>query len=107
MAKELATVRLFRFDPKTDKKPEFRVYHVPYKGWTVLDVLRYIYGNFDDTFAFRWACTKGFCRSCVVLLNGKPILSCVKNAEENMRIEPHPKFKILKDLIVDFDNPKA
>jgi NAD-dependent dihydropyrimidine dehydrogenase PreA subunit len=40
------------------------------------------------------------------MVNGQPAFSCKKVAEEGMRIAPHPKFEIIKDLIVDFDKQK-
>lgn len=101
----LATVKLFRFDPEVDTEPRYDKFEVPCKGYTVLDVLRYIYENLDSTFAFRWACNGGFCRCCMVSVNGRPALACTKSAEKNMKIEPHPKFKVTKDLLVDLDRP--
>ena len=104
---EQATVELFRFDPEIDRQPRYTQFKaLPYKGYTVRDVLSYIYENLDDTFAFRWACNQGMCRACIVLVNGKPVLSCMEPARKNMKIEPHPKFKVIKDLIVDFDTLK-
>lgn len=100
---ELARVELFRFDPQVDAEPRYDVYRVRYQGRTVLDVLRYIYENLDSSFAYRWACTRGGCRSCVVSVNGRPALACTKSAEKEMRIAPHPRFKVIKDLLVDFE----
>ena len=57
---ELAEVRLFRFDPEVDVKPRYDRFRVPYKGHTVLDVLKYVYKNLDSTLSFRWACGKRF-----------------------------------------------
>lgn len=103
---ELATVIIFKIDPEVDTKPSYSEFRVPYKGYTVLNVLSYIYEKLDSTFAFRWACSKGFCRACVVRVNGKPALACMEPATKYMKIEPHPKFKVIKDLIVDFDDFK-
>ncbi len=98
---ELGIVKLFRFDPEVDTKPRYDEFKVPYQGRTVLDILRYIQENLDSTFAFRWACKRRFCRCCVVSLNGRPVLSCTALAQKYMKIEPHPKFTLIKDLIVD------
>ena len=103
---KLAKIKLFRFDPEVNDKPWYQEFEVSYEGRTVLDVLRYIYENLDSTFAFRWACDEGYCGSCVVSVNGKPAFACAKSAEKNMKIEPHPKFEIIKDLMIDFDRPK-
>jgi len=37
-------------------------------------------------------------------VNGNPALACNKLAEKEMKIEPHPKFKVIKDLIVEFED---
>ena len=107
MVKEdLATVKLFRFDPEVDIDIRYSEYKVPYEGRTLLDVLRYIYENLDSTLAFRWACGALKCRCCVVSVNGKPVLACMEPASKYMKIEPHPKFEVMKDLIVDLSKPK-
>jgi len=103
---DLAVVKLFRFDPEVDSGPSYREYKVPYCGRSVLNVLLYIYQNIDSTFAFRWACTDGYCRSCIVSVNGRPALACNTPAREKMKIDPHPKFKLIKDLLVDLDRPQ-
>jgi len=103
---ELATVRLFRFDPEVDAEPRYDEFKVPYQGRTVLDVLRYIYENLDSTFAFRWACKKRFCRCCIISVNDQPALSCMAPAQKEMKLDPHPKFTLIKDLVVDLDRPK-
>lgn len=100
---ELASVELYRFDPEVDAAPRYSTFRVPYKGLTVVNVLSYIYENLDSSFAFRWACGKGYCRGCILQVNGKPVMGCTQPATKHMRIEPHPKFKVVKDLIVDFD----
>lgn len=102
---KLAEIKLFRFDPEIDAKIWYKEFRAPYEERTVLNVLRYIYENLDSTFAFRWACEKTLCRSCAISVNGKPVLSCTAQAEKNMTIEPHPKFEIIKDLVVNFDRP--
>lgn len=103
---ELAEIKLFRFDPEVDARPRYNKFKAPYQGRTVLDVLLYIYENLDSTFAFRWACGKSFCRCCAILVNKKPVLACMAPAKKNMIVEPHPKYKVLKDLLVDLNKPK-
>ncbi|MDZ4245485.1 MAG: 2Fe-2S iron-sulfur cluster-binding protein, partial [Dehalococcoidia bacterium] len=44
-----------------------------------------------------------WCGVCNFVVNGKVVLGCRKSAEKTMVIEPHPKFKLIKDLVVDFD----
>ena len=99
----LATVKLFRFNPATDVQPRYVEFRVPYEGDTVLSVLTHIFEKLDSSFSFRWACKQGHCRSCVVQVNGRSVLSCKEPASKYMKIEPHPKFKVIKDLVVCFD----
>lgn len=106
MSEDLATVNVFRFNPKVDKEPVYETYKVPYKDMSVLQVLLHIQENVDPTLSFRYACRLTFCQSCVMLINGQPVKACIKRAEEKMTIEPHPKYEVLKDLIVDLDKVK-
>ena len=106
---KVTQVKVLRFDPKVDKKPRYETYLTPFEGYTVLDVLKYIYENYDSTLAFRFGCSgAGYerCGACPVLVNGRPVLSCKKLAEEKMTIEPHPKFEVIRDLAVDFDRER-
>lgn len=101
----LATVKLFRYDPETDAEPRYVEYKVPYKGYTVKNVLQYIGENLDTTLSFRWGCGKGLCRCCIVSVNDQPCMSCTMPATSYMKIDPHPKFKVLKDIVVDLNEP--
>lgn len=105
---ELAQVKVLRFDPDVDKEPRYETYETPYKDWVVLDVLQYIFDNLDPTLSFRYGCSGGTerCGACAVLVNGVPSFTCKKPAEEEMVIEPHPKFEVMNDLIVDFNRIK-
>jgi len=106
---KLAQVKIFRFNPKVDNEPKYEKYRVPYQDKTVLDVLQYILDNQDPTLSFRYGCAgAGYerCVACVVLVNDKPALSCKRMAEENMIIEPHPRFEVIKDLVIDFEREK-
>ena len=103
---DLGTVELFRFDPSTDSGASYSSFRVAYKNYTVMNVLSYIYENLDNTFGFRWACGKGNCRCCVLCVNGKPVLACTEPASKYMKIEPHPNYQVLKDLLIDFDRAK-
>jgi NAD-dependent dihydropyrimidine dehydrogenase PreA subunit len=41
-----------------------------------------------------------------VLVNGTPAFSCKRLAEEGMTIEPHPKYEVVKDLVIDFNRER-
>jgi NAD-dependent dihydropyrimidine dehydrogenase PreA subunit len=109
MSGELAKVKVFRFDPAIDKEPRYEIYKVPYEELNVLGVLHYIREHYDSTLAFRFGC-EGYqpckCGACLVLINGKPGLSCQIIAKKEMIIEPHPKYEIIKDLALDLNRPR-
>lgn len=96
--------KIKRFD---GKKVYYQEFNVPVKkGLTVLDCLFYIRDNIDPTLSFRVSCRMGICGSCAVKINGKPVLACETQAfklREPVKIEPIDNFKVLKDLVVDFD----
>jgi succinate dehydrogenase/fumarate reductase iron-sulfur protein len=99
--------RIFRFDPKRDEKPEYRSYKVPIvEGNTVLDVLLYVYENYDPGIAFRHSCQHAKCGVCSVTVNGKVVLACIHRAENDMVIEPLKGFEVIRDLVIDFDKRK-
>ena len=104
----MTQIKVFRFDPEAEKKPRYETFRVPLEG-SVLDALRYIYEQHDPSLSFRFGCagpTYERCGACPVLVNGQPALSCKKLLEEGMTVDPHPKFELIKDLVVDFDREK-
>ncbi len=103
---EKGLVSIFRLDPDKDKGPKYKDYEVPVQGLTVLQVLEYIYEHHDRTLAFRYGCDgsgPARCGACVVEVNEVPVLACRQEAKENMIVNPHRKFKVIKDLVVDFE----
>ena len=106
---KLVEIKVFRFDPTVDKEPRYEVYEVPYEGRSVLNALQYIFAHYDKGLAFRSGCSgkgAGRCGACPVMINGVPALSCERMVEAGLVVEPHPKFEIIKDLVVDFDQVK-
>jgi len=106
---QVIKAKVFRFNPKTDKEPRYEVYEIRTKDpMTVSDILKYIYENIDNSLAFRYyRCFKGVCGSCLISVNGKPCKGCqviVKPGEEVV-IEPIKGYKIIRDLVVDFNKP--
>jgi succinate dehydrogenase/fumarate reductase iron-sulfur protein len=97
-----ASVKIFRFDPSKDKEPRYDIYSVPLvENMSVLGVLSYIYENLDPSLAFYFSCRDGKCGGCTMLVNGKAVLACQALANEDMTIEPLPKRKIIRDLVVE------
>ena len=98
----LARVRVRRHDPSSGVQPFYDEFQgVPYEDRSVLEGLHSIYEQQDPSLAFRHVCTKGFCGSCQMVVNGVPVLACQSPALVEMTIEPHPKFPVVRDLVVD------
>ncbi|MBU8906026.1 2Fe-2S iron-sulfur cluster-binding protein [Desertibacillus haloalkaliphilus] len=70
---------------------------------TVLDVLEEIYRNHDASVAYRFSCRIGLCATCMMMINGKPGLSCMKRAEPGcdgtMSLAPFLKGNTIRDLV--------
>ena len=105
---ELASVKVFRFDPTVDQEGRYETYDgIPYQNRTVLEVIKTIYEEYDPTLAFREGCDNGTCSSCALIVNNEPVLACQTLAGKEMLIAPHPKFEIIKDLVIDFNKVKG
>ncbi len=105
---DFATVKVFRFDPAVDQEARYETYEgLPYRDRTVLEVIRAIYEEHDPTLAFREGCSNGTCTGCALIVNNEPVLACQTLAQKEMVIAPHPKFAIIKDLVIDFNKTKG
>ena len=103
---EPITLKVFRFDPKMDEAPSYVDYKVPWsEGLLVLNALKYIRDNIDDTLAFRdFCCGCAWCMSCLMAVNGKGVRTCswlLKPGDE-LVVEPLQGNPVIKDLVVDF-----
>jgi len=99
---ERMSVKIRRFNPSTDKEPQYQVYEVQLTpGSSVMDILDYIYDNLDGTLAYNShaACRRGVCGKCMILINGKPGLSCQTRAVQDLLLEPPLKSVVVKDLV--------
>jgi succinate dehydrogenase/fumarate reductase iron-sulfur protein len=107
---ENAIVKVFRYDPTVDKEPRYQTYEVPAEAWQnrkVRETIRYIYENLDGSLSFRESCiAPHVCGACLMLVNKKSALACDVFAEKEMVLEPSPKFRVIKDLVVDFSKEK-
>jgi succinate dehydrogenase/fumarate reductase iron-sulfur protein len=100
------SAEVFRYDPAKAREGYYKKYEVPYfDHMDVIDVLKYIQVNMDQTFAFRYSCEEGKCGLCGLLVNDKPVLACkhVVQKEGELKIDPLPNFPIIRDLVVDRD----
>jgi fumarate reductase iron-sulfur subunit len=104
MAERKIKTKIFRYTPQNGKQEgHYAVYEIPYQeGMSVLQVLDYIYENYDSSLAFYYSCRIGKCLGCFVDIDGKVKLACCTPADDNMTIGPHKKFTLIKDLMVDF-----
>jgi succinate dehydrogenase/fumarate reductase-like Fe-S protein len=103
---DLAKVKIFKFDPEVDKEPTYETFQVPCEARTVLNVLEAVSRDFDEGLAFRIGCEgkhDSRCGACAIQVNGRPALACRKISEKEMVIEPHERFEIIRDLVVDFN----
>jgi fumarate reductase (CoM/CoB) subunit B len=95
------TVKVFRFDPETEKEGRFETYTVNVNdGARVLNVLHAIHDELDPTLSYRYSCASGQCGSCAVRVNGEPVLACMEEAKDGSTIEPLD-LPVVKDLVTD------
>jgi len=106
--------RIKRFNPKRDKEPYYDEFEVEIKrGMTILEALQRIKDFYDPSLSFRAFCRSAICGSCAVKVNGFPKLACktqVLNEVEKFQtdlltIEPLDNMKVIRDLIVDWEEP--
>ncbi|MFQ6025427.1 MAG: succinate dehydrogenase/fumarate reductase iron-sulfur subunit [Nitrosopumilaceae archaeon] len=102
------TLRISKFNPKTDSSPHFDEFNVPYGKWTtVLDAILTVKQHFDQSVGVRYSCRQSSCGSCGMKINGKPSLACYTKISElnsNMiTVEPMDNFPIIRDLAVSFE----
>jgi len=105
---EMATVRVQRFNPDTDKKPYLQDFQVATEGDpTLLDALQSIKSTIDGSVTFRRSCRHAICGSCAMSVNGRNILVCHEPLKKHLdgsgrvTIRPLPYLPIIKDLVVD------
>ncbi len=101
------TLKIFRFNPETDKKPSYKTYQVEAQPTDrVLDLLEYIKSTIDGTLSFRRSCAHGICGSDAMRINGRNRLACkalVKDLGNRITVEPLLGMRVLKDMIVDME----
>ena len=104
MAEDIATVKIYKFDPSVDKEGRYETWEVPpeaWKGVKVIDTLRYIYEHFDGELSFREPCRQQLCGACTLVMNDKSVLACNEYSQQNMVIKPMSNRNIIKDLVVE------
>lgn len=100
-------VHVYRGDGSGGTMQEFLI---PAKeALSVMAILAIVHGR-DSSFACRTSmCYKGKCGSCLVRVNGRDVFGCTTliSPGETVVIEPHSKFSLIRDTVVDFSQPVA
>lgn len=102
------TLRVFRFNPETDKKGHYENYKLAAEPTDrVLDLLEYVKSYHDGTLAFRRSCAHGVCGSDAMRINGVNRLACKMLVKElksrKITVEPILGMRVIKDLVVDME----
>lgn len=101
-------VAVWRFDPETGEKGRFQDFELATaEPLSVMALLAKIHEE-DASFACRTStCFKGMCGSCLIRCNGKDVFGCTTlvNPGESVVIEPHSRFRAIRDVVVDFTSP--
>ena len=102
------TIKAWRYDPDKPADVCFQEYAVdsdePLSVMALLSKIR----EQDPSFACRTStCFKGKCGSCLVKVNGKDVFGCTTLIQpgEVVVVEPHSKFRVIRDVVVDFSQP--
>lgn len=97
--KDIIKMKCFRFDPENDEQPHFERYEIPFNSaMSVQDCLIYVRENIDPSLTFFINCRLGFCRRCLVRVNGKSHLACTIEVQDDFTVEPLIKEKVIRDL---------
>jgi succinate dehydrogenase / fumarate reductase iron-sulfur subunit len=101
------TLRIFRYNPETDKKPHYETYVVEGEpNDQVLDLLNQVKWYQDGTLSYRRSCAHGICGSDAVRINGVNRLACkvlVHAVGTKITVEPLLGLPVIKDLVVDME----
>lgn len=103
-------VRVSRFNPLRDTQAYFEDFTIEStEPLSVMALLAKVH-EADPTFVCRTStCFKGKCGSCLVRINGEDAFGCTTlvGPGEAVTVEPHSKFKVIRDVVVDFAQPAA
>jgi succinate dehydrogenase / fumarate reductase iron-sulfur subunit len=101
------TLRIFRYNPETDKKPHYEKYTLEAEATDrILDLLNQVKWYQDGTLAYRRSCAHGVCGSDAMRINGVNRLACkvlVQDVGKKITVEPLLGMAVIKDLIVDME----
>ena len=102
------TIQAFRFDPDRQNERQFQSYTVAtMEPLSVMALLAKIH-EMDASFACRTStCFKGQCGSCLIRVDGRDVLGCMTLVKpgDTVVLEPHSKYRVIRDVVVDFLQP--
>jgi succinate dehydrogenase / fumarate reductase iron-sulfur subunit len=100
-------LRVFRYNPETDKHHRYEIYIIEAEPTDqILDLLNRVKWEQDGTLSYRKSCAHGVCGSDAVRINGVNRLACkvlVRDVGAKIKVEPILGMKVIKDLIVDME----
>lgn len=96
----MVKVNIQRFD---GIKTYTSTYEIPIDtaGYSVMDLLDYIYQNLDNTLAYyrHSICNQGICARCMLKVDGTPVLACM-HRPSGAEITLAPRTgKVIRDLV--------
>ncbi len=100
--------RVFRFDPGAGEGGRFQEYDIATDAPVSVMALMAKIHEQDPSFACRTSmCFHGTCGSCWVRVDGKNVKGCMQIVKpgQAVTIEPHPGYRVLRDVVVDFSSP--
>ena len=76
-------------------------------GQSVLDGLRMLRSDADETLAFRFACINAnACKECMMLIDGEVDYACTTRLKEGVTtLGPLPKKALVRDLVTEIAPP--
>lgn len=99
---------IYRFDPEKDQAPRMQDYEFDLEksgAVMVLDALKMIKAEQDESLSFRRSCGEGVCGSDGMNINGKNGLACITPirsiSTDTIVLKPFPGMPVIRDLIVD------
>src|SRR3990167_6820288 len=98
---------IYRFDPEKDQAPRMQDYEFDLEksgAVMVLDALKIIKAEQDESLSFRRSCGEGVCGSDGMNINGTNGLACITplaSLQQPVRIFPMPGLPVIRDLVVD------
>jgi succinate dehydrogenase / fumarate reductase iron-sulfur subunit len=106
MKRQQIEIKIYRYNPETDKKPYYKTYQVTLDEHDkkLLSALVKIKDEQDDSLSFRRSCREGVCGSDAMNINGMNGLACltdISSLKTPIILNPLPGLPVIRDLIVD------